>query len=224
MIWHDILHTLLHLDTSLVWLFNEYGAWCYAILFLVVFCETGLVITPFLPGDSLLFTLGTVAAVGIIPVWIPLILLFTAAFSGDQLNFWIGKTIGHTIAVKLIRESYLQKTRDFFERYGRKALIIARFVPIIRTIAPFIAGTSHMIYRHFVGYSIAANVIWVGVLIMAGYWFGQIPFIREHFTIALLIVVIVTLLPVMIDMARAIKQRYRKRRQSSRQNSKVKAK
>lgn len=218
MIWHDIIYTLLHLDTSLVWLFNEYGIWCYAILFLVIFCETGLVITPFLPGDSLLFTLGTVAAVGIISVWAPLILLFIAAFSGDQLNFLIGKTIGHKIAVRFIREVYLNKTRAFFERYGRKALIIARFVPIVRTFAPFLAGTSHMIYRHFVGYSLVANVIWVGILILAGYWFGQIPIVRNHFTIALLVVVIVTLLPVMIDSYRALKQRFRQRRQGCRQN------
>lgn len=221
--WHDIIYTILHLDSSLVWLVNHYGAWCYVILFLIIFCETGLVITPFLPGDSLLFTLGTIAAAGIVPVWFVMGLLFTAAFLGDQLNFLIGKTLGHKLAVKWIRQSYLNKTRAFFERYGRKALIIARFVPIVRTFAPFLAGTSHMIYRHFVGYSIVANCIWVGVLILAGYWFGHLPVIRDHFTLALLIVVIVTLLPVMIDGGRYLIKRYQKNR-NYRQNRKVKAK
>lgn len=221
--WHDIIYTLLHLDNSLIWLVNAYGAWCYAILFLVIFCETGLVITPFLPGDSLLFTLGTIAAQGIVPLWFVIILLFSAAFLGDQLNFLIGKTLGHKLALKWIRPSYLNKTRAFFERYGRKALIIARFVPIVRTFAPFLAGTSHMVYRHFVGYSLAANCIWVGVLMLAGYWFGHLPVIRNHFTVALLVVVIVTLLPVMIDGSRYLLAKYRQR-QSYRQSKKVKAK
>ena len=194
---------VLHIDKHLLDIVKNYQTWTYLILFLIVFMETGLVVTPFLPGDSLLFAAGTIAAMKDEPLqMLPLIiLLICAAFSGDNTNYFIGKFLGHKVYEKnyrLIKREYLDKTHTFYEKHGGKTLIIARFMPIIRTFAPFVAGVGKMTYFRFISFSIFGNVLWVVLFTMAGYFFGNIPFIKNNFTMAILAIILISLLPMVI--------------------------
>jgi len=199
----NLIDFILHIDQHLLKIVADYQTWTYLILFLIIFMETGLVVTPFLPGDSLLFAAGTIAAMPGEPLqMMPLIiLLICAAFSGDNTNYFIGRFLGHKVYEKnyrLIRREYLDKTHAFYEKHGGKTLIIARFMPIIRTFAPFVAGVGRMTYVRFISFSIIGNVLWVILFTMGGYFFGNIPFIKNNFTVAILAIIFISLLPMII--------------------------
>ncbi|MFC2102036.1 DedA family protein [Bacteroidota bacterium] len=194
---------ILHIDKHLLQIVTDYQTWTYLILFAIIFMETGLVVTPFLPGDSLLFAAGTIAAMDGNPlsVWIIVPLLISAAFLGDNTNYFIGKTLGHKVYeknYKLIKREYLDQTHKFYEKHGRITIIIARFMPIIRTFAPFVAGVGTMHYIRFVSFSIIGNVIWVTLFTLAGSFFGNIPLIKNNFTIAILGIIFVSILPMIV--------------------------
>ena len=198
-----IIDFILHIDKHLLQIVSDYQTWAYLILFVIIFMETGLVVTPFLPGDSLLFAAGAIAAMPGEPLqMLPLvILLFIAAFSGDNTNYFIGRFLGHKVYEKnyrLIKREYLDKTHAFYEKHGGKTLIIARFMPIIRTFAPFVAGVGRMTYLRFISFSIFGNVLWVILFTMGGYFFGNIPVIKNNFTLAILGIIFISLLPMII--------------------------
>jgi len=202
-----IIDFVLHIDRHLVEITTEYQKLTYLILFLIVFCETGLVVTPFLPGDSLLFAAGSVAALDGSPldVYVLALIVFLAAFSGDNSNFFIGKFIGHKVYEKnyrLIKRKYLDQTHAFYEKHGGKTVIIARFVPIIRTFAPFVAGVGSMKYARFITFSMAASLLWISVFITAGYKFGQLPVVKNNFSLVTIGIIIVSLLPIIIGFIR----------------------
>jgi membrane-associated protein len=195
----------LHLDTHLSQVIAQYGTGTYLILFLIVFCETGLVVTPFLPGDSLLFAAGTFAALGQLDLWLMMLLLAGAAVLGDTVNYWVGSAIGPRAfsgELRFLKKDHLDRTRAFYEKHGGKTIILARFVPIVRTFAPFVAGVGTMSYRHFLLYNIAGAVLWVGLLVPAGYFFGNIPVVRENFTIVILAIVALSVMPVAVEALR----------------------
>ena len=196
-----MLDLILHLDRHLHDLTAEYGVWTYAILFAIVFCETGLVVTPFLPGDSLLFAAGAIASLGSLNVWLLGLLLTVAAILGDTVNYHLGYYLGPKVlrAEKnwLFNRKHLERTHAFFERYGGKTIILARFVPIVRTFAPFVAGVGAMRYRRFLAYNIVGGIIWVVGFVAAGYLFGQLPFIKKHFSLVILGIIFVSVLPML---------------------------
>jgi len=198
-----LIDFILHIDKHLLQIVSDYQTWTYLILFLIIFMETGFVVTPFLPGDSLLFAAGTIAAMDGSPlsVYVIIPLLISAAFLGDNTNYFIGKFLGHKVYEKnyrLIKREYLDQTHQFYEKHGRVTIIIARFMPIIRTFAPFVAGVGTMQYLRFVSFSIIGNIIWVVLFTLAGYFFGNIPLIKNNFTIAILGVIFVSILPMII--------------------------
>ncbi|MDO8805849.1 MAG: DedA family protein [Elusimicrobiota bacterium] len=190
---------LLHLDKYLGPVIQDYGAWTYLILFLIVFCETGLVITPILPGDSLLFAIGTFCGLGYLDLYITLGLLSVAAILGDTVNYAVGKYIGpkvfHYKDSRIFKQEYLKKTHAFYEKYGGKTIIIARFVPIVRTFAPFVAGVGSMTYGKFLTYNVVGGLLWVFSLTLAGYFFGNIPIVKNNFTAVILFVIITSIMP-----------------------------
>ncbi len=207
----EFLDFILHIDIYLQHWVTDYRAWTYLILFLIIFCETGLVVTPFLPGDSLLFASGTVAAMPGNPLGILFIipLLIFAAFIGDNTNYFIGRFLGDKVYEKdyrLIKKKYLIKTHSFYEKHGGKTLIIARFMPIIRTFAPFVAGIGTMKYYRFISFSIIGNVAWVTSFAVAGYFFGNIPFVRKNFTFAILGIIFISLLPMIIALIKNLSE------------------
>jgi membrane-associated protein len=207
------LDFLLHIDVYLQHWVTDYQTWTYCILFVIIFCETGLVVTPFLPGDSLLFAAGTVAAMPTQPLNIIVIifLLICAAFTGDNTNYFIGRYLGLMVYEKdyrLIKKKYLIRTHDFYEKHGGKTLIIARFMPIIRTFAPFVAGVGTMKYLRFFYFSILGNILWVTLFSFAGYFFGNIPMIRKNFTLAIFAIIFVSLLPMIVAIARNLLGKY----------------
>lgn len=194
---------ILHIDIHLQQWVTDYRAGTYLILFIIIFMETGLVVTPFLPGDSLLFAAGMVAALNGNPLNIMILipLLIFAAFSGDNTNYFIGKLLGKTVHEKnyrLIRREYLDKTHAFYEKHGGKTLIIARFMPIIRTFAPFVAGVGTMRYFRFISFSIVGNILWVVSFSLAGFFFGNIPLVKKNFTLVILCIIFISLLPMII--------------------------
>ncbi|MBN1199824.1 MAG: DedA family protein [Bacteroidales bacterium] len=194
---------ILHIDKHLLQIVTDYQTWTYLILFAIIFMETGLVVTPFLPGDSLLFASGTIAAMTGHPlnVWVIIPLLIAAAFIGDNTNYFIGKFLGHKVYernYRLIKREYLDQTHTFYEKHGRITIIIARFMPIIRTFAPFVAGVGTMHYFRFVSFSVIGNILWVSLFTMAGYFFGNIPLIKNNFTVAILGIIFVSILPMII--------------------------
>jgi membrane-associated protein len=200
-----LVDLFLHLDTHLSQVIAQYGTGTYLILFLIVFCETGLVVTPFLPGDSLLFAAGTFAALGQLDLWLMILLLAAAAVLGDTVNYWVGAAIGPRAfsgELRLLKKEHLDRTRAFYEKHGGKTIILARFVPIVRTFAPFVAGVGAMSYRHFLLYNIAGAVLWVGLLVPAGYFFGNIPVVRDNFTIVILAIVAISVMPVVVEALR----------------------
>jgi len=204
---------LLHIDIYLQHWVTDYRTWTYFILFLIIFCETGLVVTPFLPGDSLLFAAGTVAAMPNQPLNIVIIifLLIFAAFIGDNTNYFIGRYLGLKVYekdYKLIKKKYLIKTHNYYEKHGGKTLIIARFMPIIRTFAPFVAGVGTMKYLRFFSFSILGNILWVTLFSLAGYFFGNIPLVRKNFTLAIFAIIFVSLLPMIFAIIKQLWDQY----------------
>jgi len=192
----------LHLDVHLSELIATYGTWTYGILFLIVFCETGLVVTPFLPGDSLLFAAGTFAGMGSLNPGLLFVLLFSASVLGDSTNYWVGHHIGiraFSGNLRFLKQEHINKTRAFYGRHGRKTVILARFLPIIRTFAPFVAGVGGMPYSRFLAFSLLGSVCWVGLFVGAGYFFGNIPVVRSHFSVVVMGIIAVSLLPLAIE-------------------------
>lgn len=201
-----LLDLLLHLDRHLLELVQLYGSWIYAILFAIVFCETGLVVTPFLPGDSLLFITGTLAGAGMLDPLLLAGLLVTAAFLGDAVNYRIGAYIGPKVygrPSRWLNPRHLQRAHEFFERHGGKTIVIARFLPIIRTYAPFVAGVAQMPYRRFALFNLSGGVLWVASLIYAGVFFGHLPLVRNNLTLITLGIIVLSLLPAAVGLARA---------------------
>jgi membrane-associated protein len=202
----DILDFFLHLDDKLEDIINNYGFWTYLILFLIIFAETGLVITPFLPGDSLLFAAGTFAAGRGLNVWLLFVLLSVAAIIGDTVNYWVGHYVGPRVFykddVRFLNKKYLERTHAFYEKYGGKTIIIARFIPIIRTFAPFVAGIGSMTYWRFITYNVVGGILWVGICVFAGYFFGNIPIVKNNFSIVIIVIVLISVLPVIVEFIR----------------------
>lgn len=198
---------VLHLDVHLQSLVANYGSWIYAILFLIIFCETGLVIMPFLPGDSLLFVAGAVAAGGGMDVHALFAILACASFAGDNTNYWIGRYAGPRIFRRkgsfLLNPDHLERTRRFYDRHGGKTVLIARFVPIVRTFAPFVAGMGHMIYLRFLAYAFAGAVLWIGSLTYAGYFFGNLAVVRNNLSLVIIGIVILSIMPGVIEYLRS---------------------
>ncbi len=193
----------IHLDVHLGELIRNYGTWTYAILFLIIFVETGLVIMPLLPGDSLLFAAGTFAALGALDPWVLCGLLITAAILGDTVNYWIGKTIGPRAFsgnVRFLKQEYLLKTQRFYDKHGGKTIILARFVPIVRTFAPFVAGVGTMHYPRFLAYNVVGAIIWVVMFVWLGYLFGNIPVVKERFSLVILAIIVLSVLPIAVEM------------------------
>ncbi|MFA7399190.1 MAG: DedA family protein [Sideroxydans sp.] len=204
------LDIVLHLDAHLLALVQEYGVWVYAILFVIIFAETGLVVAPFLPGDSLLFVTGALCGMGSLELQILMPLLIVAAFSGDNTNYWIGRLLGLRLlnhaSQKLIKHEHLEKTHLFFDKHGGKTIIFARFLPVIRTFAPFVAGIGTMNYRSFVMFSAIGSVAWVGSLTIAGYFFGNIPIIKNNLTLMILAIIVVSFIPAILEFIKHRKQ------------------
>lgn len=201
------LDLILHLDVYLDLLVTNYGSWIYAILFMVIFCETGLVVMPFLPGDSLLFIAGAVAAGGGMDPVLLAGLLMVAAIVGDSTNYIIGRTAGEKLfsnpGSKLFRRDYLLRTQAFYAVHGGKTVTLARFLPIIRTFAPFVAGVGHMSYPRFLGFSVLGSILWVGSLVTLGFFFGNVPFIKQNLTLLVLFIIALSLLPMIIGVIRS---------------------
>lgn len=202
-----IIDFILHIDQHLVHLTAQYGPWIYAILFVVIFCETGLVVTPFLPGDSLLFAAGGIAAIGGMNIHVMVLLLLAAAILGDAANFMIGKYFGQKLFAnpnsKIFRRSYLEKTHAFYENHGGKTIIIARFVPIVRTFAPFVAGMGDMHYATFIRYNIIGAVLWVLLFSYAGYFFANIPVVKNNLGLVMAAIIVISILPAVVEVIRA---------------------
>ena len=197
---------ILHLDQHLRELAQNYGAWVYAVLFVIVFLETGVVVTPFLPGDSLLFVAGALAATGELNIHGLVVLLIAAAIAGDSLNYAIGRYLGPRVFrfddSRFFKRAYVERTHAFFERHGGKAIILARFVPIVRTYAPFVAGIGAMRYRHFLMFNVAGAVLWVALLAYAGFFFGNLPLIRNNLTVVILGIVVLSIMPAVVEFWR----------------------
>lgn len=202
----QLVDVLLHLDRHLGAVIQDYGVWTYLILFLIIFCETGLVVTPILPGDSLLFAVGTFAARGALDVNVALLLLSVAAVAGDTVNYAIGYRLGPQVfrkgGVRFLNPEYLDRTHRFYERHGAKTIVIARFVPIIRTFAPFVAGIGRMSYARFIAYNVAGGVGWIAALVLGGYAFGNIPVVKRNFTLVIFAIIAVSILPGVIEFLR----------------------
>lgn len=197
---------VLHLDKHLQVLIQNYGVWIYMILFLIIFCETGLVVTPFLPGDSLLFVSGALAASGNMNVHTLFMVLVAASFLGDNTNYWIGRFLGPKVFSRegslLFNPKHLERTQGFYDRHGGKTVVIARFVPIVRTFAPFVAGIGRMLVPRFMGFAIIGALLWIGSLVYAGYFFGNIPWVKSNLSLVIIGIVILSILPGIIEFLR----------------------
>jgi membrane-associated protein len=195
----------LHLDVHLKQILDICGTWTYVILFAVIFCETGLVITPFLPGDSLIFAAGAFAALGSLDPYVLFVLLSVAAIAGDTVNYWAGHYIGPKAFsgnIRFLKKEYLDRTHHFYEKYGGKTIVIARFIPIIRTFAPFVAGIGAMNYTRFIVYNIAGGAAWVGLFVTLGYWFGNLPWVKTRFHWVILAIILISVMPMVIEYLR----------------------
>lgn len=204
-----IIDFILNIDKHMVEIVNQYHLWTYAILFLIIFCETGLVVTPFLPGDSLLFVAGAIVALGDSPLNIHLMVLivFAAAFLGDSCNYVIGRFFGERLFrnpdSKIFKRSYLEKTHRFYDKYGGKTIIIARFVPIVRTFAPFVAGMGKMNYTYFIIYNAVGGAAWVAIFCYVGYFFGDLPFVQDNLKLLIVAIILISILPAVVEVVRA---------------------
>lgn len=204
-----LIDIFLHLDKYISVIIASYGTWTYLLLFLIIFCETGLVVTPFLPGDSLLFAIGAISAIDTLDVKILFIVLSVAAILGDSLNYAIGHKLGAKVFhanARFFKKKHLDRTQKFYEKYGGKTIILARFVPIIRTFAPFIAGIGAMSYARFIAFNIIGAVLWIGGFVFAGYFFGNIPAIKHNFTIVIMVIIVISVLPGFIEYLRHRRQ------------------
>jgi len=197
------IELFLHLDKHLNEIIQNYGVWTYLLLFLIIFCETGLVVTPLLPGDSLLFAAGTFAALGSLKVEWLYILLSVAAVGGDTVNYWIGHYVGPKVFykedVRFLNRKYLDRTHEFYEKHGGKTIILARFIPIIRTFAPFVAGIGKMTYGRFFSYNVFGGLAWIAIFLFGGYFFGNIPLVKRNFTLVILAIIFISVLPAVIE-------------------------
>ena len=210
----DFIATLLdffiHLDVHLGEIILNYGGWTYAILFVIIFMETGFVVTPFLPGDSLLFAAGTFAALGSLNPMLIFFLLFAAAVLGDTVNYWIGSVIGLRAFEKerrFLNRDHLEKTQRFYEKHGGKTIVLARFVPIVRTFAPFVAGVGTMKYRNFVIYNIFGAFLWTSLFVFGGYFIGNIPLVKENFEIVIIVIIFISVLPMVVEYINSLRER-----------------
>jgi membrane-associated protein len=210
-----LIDLFLHLDTYLDTIITQYGAWTYGILFAVIFVETGLVIMPFLPGDSLLFAAGTFAALGSLNLWYLLGLLMVAAVLGDTVNYSIGHYLGErAYNIKWIKKEYLDKTHAFFEKHGGIAIFLARFVPIVRTFAPFVAGIGKMSYGYFITYNVVGGITWVALFTFAGFFFGNIPFVRHNFEYVIIVIILISVLPMGFEWLKARREAKAEKKQA----------
>ena len=203
-----IIDFILHIDTYLNDIIQHYGAWTLVILFFVIFMETGFVVTPFLPGDSLIFAAATFAARGALNPWLMFVLLAIAAVAGDTVNYWIGHRIGkraYTGEVRWIKKDYMERTHTFFEKHGGKTIFLARFVPIIRTFAPFVAGVSQMSYGFFFRWNVVGGITWVATFTLLGYFFGNIGFVQENFELVIIAIVLISFVPAVLEWVKARK-------------------
>ena len=205
----ELIDLLLHVDRYLLELVADYGVWIYGILFLIVFAETGLVVTPFLPGDSLLFATGALAATGVLDLWLAGFLMLTAAIAGDAVNYTVGRSTGLRVIERArtdprwgrwINPAYIARAHEFFERRGGKAIVLGRFVPIVRTFVPFVAGVAEMSYPAFALYNVTGAIVWVGICMGAGYLFGNVPLVKDNFSLVALGIVVVSLLPMAFEI------------------------
>ncbi len=201
----NLVDFILHLDVHLNTIIQNFGIWTYLILFLIIFLETGIVVTPFLPGDSLLFAAGTFAALGSLNPIALFLILTAAAILGDTLNYWIGHFIGPKAFsgnIRFLKKEYLDRTHEFYERHGGKTIILARFIPIIRTFAPFVAGIGAMTYSSFFFYNVIGAIAWVGLFVFGGYFFGNLQFVKDNFTIVIMAIIVISVLPGVFEFAR----------------------
>jgi len=211
----NLIDFILHLDKHLAEIVSQYGVWTYALLFLIIFMETGFVITPFLPGDSLLFAAGTLASPALneaLNIWILIPLLILAAILGDTVNYWIGHYIGPRAfsgSVRFLKKEYLDRTHAFYEKHGGKTIILARFIPIIRTFAPFVAGIGAMSYPHFLLYNVVGAVAWVCLFTLGGYFFGRLPFVQENFSLVVIAIILISVLPAVYEFLKEWRQNRR---------------
>ncbi len=201
---------IIHLDVHLEAIISSYGTLTYGILFLIIFAETGFVVTPFLPGDSLLFAAGAFAAIGSLNIWLMMTLLIVAAILGDTVNYWIGHFLGQKIVdnpkIKIVNQEHIDKTEKFYEKYGGKTIILARFVPIVRTFAPFVAGVGKMSYPHFILYNVIGGVAWVGLFSSAGFFFGNMPAVKHNFSLVVFAIIGISVLPMVFEAIKARKK------------------
>lgn len=210
----ELVDFILHLDVHLNTIIQNFGVWTYLILFLIIFMETGFVITPFLPGDSLLFAAGSFAALGSLNVWALFITLTLAAILGDTINYWIGHYIGPRAFsgnVRFLKKEYIDRTHDFYEKHGGKTIILARFIPIIRTFAPFVAGIGSMEYPRFFFFNVIGAILWVGLFTFGGYFFGNLPFVQDNFTIVILAIIVISVMPGVFEILR---DKYKSRKEA----------
>ena len=201
----QLIDFILHIDRHLAEITAQYGTWSYAILAAIVFCETGLVVTPLLPGDSLLFAAGALAAIGPLEPGVLNLLLFGAVVAGDNANYWAGRFIGpraFTVKSRFLNRRYLDRTHDFFERHGGRTVVLARFIPIVRTFTPFVAGIGAMSYPRFLAWSLSGGALWVTLFVWAGYYFGNLPAVRNNFGLVALAIIILSVLPLVIGILR----------------------
>lgn len=199
---------VLHLDKYLKLIIDTMGLWTYAILFLVIFIETGVVVMPFLPGDSLLFAAGSFAVLGSLNPWLLFVLLATAAILGDTANYWIGHRVGPAAfsgKIRFLKVEHLERTHAFYEKHGGKTIFLARFIPIIRTFAPFVAGVGRMRYGYFITYNFVGGIVWTALFIFAGYYFGNLPFVRENFSLVVIAIILISVLPAVVEWLKARK-------------------
>ena len=210
----ELINFILHLDKNLTYLINLFGPFTYIVLFLIIFIETGLVVMPFLPGDSLLFIVGTLSGGNYLNIWIIYPVLLSASILGDSTNYWIGRTLGPKVFSRdkssIFNKTYLEKTRGFYERHGKKTIILARFLPIVRTFAPFVAGVGKMHYGTFLTFSIIGSFTWVTSVTFAGYFFGGLTFIKENFEYAVIGIVLFSLSPILIEYIKHKKRKHQK--------------
>jgi membrane-associated protein len=206
-----LIDFILHLDTHLAQIISQYGAWTYGLLFAIIFIETGVVLMPFLPGDSLLFAAGAFTATGAFKIILLWLLLTVAAILGDTLNYWLGHHFGQLAfngRIRFLKQSHLQRTQSFFAKHGGKAVVLARFVPIIRTFAPFVAGAGAMDYGRFLTFNVFGGLTWVTLFLFGGYYFGNLPFVRENFSLVILAVIAISLIPIAIELIQYRRQRH----------------
>ncbi len=203
------IEVVLHLDKYLGQIIQDYGIWTYLFLFIIIFMETGFVVTPFLPGDSLIFAAGTLAGLGYMNVWVLYLVLCGAAILGDTVNYWVGHFIGPRAFsgnVRFLKREYIDRTHEFYEKHGGKTIIIARFIPIIRTFAPFVAGVGAMTYPKFITYNVVGGMAWVGLFLFGGYFFGNLPFVQQNFSFVLLAIIFISILPAIIEIISSRRQ------------------